>query len=522
MEKQKWFAGVFGVIASVAVFLTLFTYGGAGLYSYAFGEEQFSEDRQIASADVSEMSVSEAESHVSDEADIWLNEAEISVRWFDERLPLDNNTVSVDEEAAVNEALQSENNNSGIVLHVHEDSLIEDAGRFTGLANFAERVNIEELTESLELELADMPANTQISVNEYMSLENEVLVRSERDRTLEGEASEWIRELEEVTIEADSVFSFHEMLNDHDISYVSGEDAAVLSSAVYETLVQSNFEIVERHIRYERYENVPLGYDAAISNNNQDLQAENVNDTAYTLRFETTSEGFAVELEGYDWPYTVDIDMDSEEQVDYDTRIRFDEQLPPGTEESLQDGRQGEFVRLTRSFSDESNEILREETISEDFYAPQHALEARSTEIMEETSDESEELPDEGSDIPGEEGSQPLPEEDGQPFDTDPGAEPGEPGDTGDTDDTNGTSDNGTFIPGEGTENETYDSGFGDETENGEMTPGSEKPDEWFDPNRQDGDTNISEEDPAGSGSNGFQPRENEAVETDERPLKGR
>ncbi|GEL07145.1 VanW family protein [Salisediminibacterium halotolerans] len=486
MEKQKWFAGVFAAITGIAVFLTLFTYAGSATYAHLFGEEHFSEDRQIASADVSGMSVSEAETHIEKQAQTWINESDLVLQWFDEQLTVSDTIVDIDAEETVNEALTNDGAQSGLVSHVEEDSLAEEVSRFTGLANFTERVDLPSLKAAIKAELSAAPASAQISLHDHKNPGTApgktIVARAERDAALDGEASEWIGQLGEFTIEANSSYSFRDMLNEQGIVYHGGENAAVLSSAVFETFVQSNFDIVERHIRHERFDAVPLGYDAAVTDNGKDLQAENVNDTSYTLRFDSTPEGFAVELEGYDWPYAIETGTKTEEQIEYDTRVRFDDQLPPGTAESIKDGKEGEFIRLTRSFLDEADEVIREETVSEDFYAPQHALIARSTE----------EAPEEP-----------------------PAEEPAERGLNG-----------GTGEAGGEQETDAPVNGQPDRGERPEVSPPASDRDagenSFYQEPAGDESDDTDEEDTLNRESGSFQPGSSGIDETDERPLKGR
>lgn len=395
MGTRQWFAAVFLVMLGSAIFLSLFTYTGSLVYEVWWKEERFDRETYLASVDISEMTKSEAINAVEEELEVWKNDIDIQIRWFDYTYEVPSNVVHVRLEELINELLDENNFEKAVLIDVAERDIAQIVSEFPFYENLEQYVDLTNFTENMKNELTTLPNGTiQFSLHPYLEetiIPNEAVIASAVRSGLASPMLESIVEkLKVVTIHQDESFSFLTMLEEHNIEAVNGESLQVLSSAIYEVLLQSNFDLIERHQRHKLYDNIPLGYDAFIDLDSRDLVFFNPNDYEYELHFLMNEQGeLMVELVGNMFPYEINVVVEQLAQIEPKTKVRYASDVSEGSQQVIEAGEAGYHAKTIRSIISIDGELEYEKVMAEDFYAPQHRLEIHR--IQDQHRDEDEE-----------------------------------------------------------------------------------------------------------------------------------
>ena len=143
-----------------------------------------------------------------------------------------------------------------------------------------------------------------------------------------------------------------------------------LAGTLYNAVLLTDLEIVER-IRHTWPSNyLPIGQDATLNWNDKDLKIKNTSD--YSVFISAKFEDQKVSVKLYGQPLednmTIEIQNDIIEKISpADTEIRYTSELPSGARETVRYAREGYKVKVYRIFLKDGAEIDRE-LISSDIY----------------------------------------------------------------------------------------------------------------------------------------------------------
>ncbi|WP_391202212.1 VanW family protein [Psychrobacillus sp. L4] len=174
--------------------------------------------------------------------------------------------------------------------------------------------------------------------------------------------------LNDQVIGSGEVFSLLEHLSDVNLG-TNNEAVDFVASMVYSVLLQTNYEVVERHSQGEIPPYLEPGIEAKI-HKNKDLKFMNVNNSPAKLKLTIKDSSLLVEL------YSIPLDTIANYQVRDSLEIkprtiyRYSSALSPGQEELIQEGEAGLRVFVYRTISEKAGPFEKEELISRDYYPP--------------------------------------------------------------------------------------------------------------------------------------------------------
>ncbi|AOM82349.1 VanW family protein [Salisediminibacterium beveridgei] len=469
--KQS-FLGSILIMSMSVLFLITFTYATSFTYEVLFEEERLESTTQIASVDVSEMSREEARALLEEEVVDWQQRAVMEITWFDEVIELPGNAVDFQIDDTLDRYFDGEPVEEGMITSART-SVLEDELREIALPeNMVDLVDMTALEQEMENQASTLemeiliPLHTVLEPHHRLSEEEMTTI----SRTLEQGPllTDWLSSEPEIEVAPYEVIHLSEFI----YTFNGGELMNVVSSAVYEAVLHADFDIIERHIREQRYPNVALGFDAYMNEDERDLVFRNPMDVPYTISFHDVQNGFEVRVTGFDLPYRLEVTLEDQSTVEPKTRVTYSDDLPAGEDRIEETGTDGEFVRVVRSRFNDVDELIQEEEISRDFYKPEHRLEVRSIHEPEPEPDE-----ENGNGFNGGNGS---------------------PGGPGDPDDPDNWDENGDWTGnGEWDENGDWN---GDWNGNGN---GESPPSGWSPPGTGNGDDTENGEDRGSYDENG-------------------
>nr|WP_275695630.1 VanW family protein [Fredinandcohnia sp. SECRCQ15] len=180
--------------------------------------------------------------------------------------------------------------------------------------------------------------------------------------------SKWVKEIGEINIDPLQVFSLETFVTESGVTFT--DDAlSVVATGIYETILPTNFKIIERHTSDRLPEYAKFGFDAKVVQGNKDIIIYNVNSYKYKLLFSLVDEGLEIELIGAELPNEYEITVEDSQLYSPKTIIQYSSLLQLGKEEIKEAGEKGQIGTVYRSIRDNNYEIEKIK-ISQDYYAP--------------------------------------------------------------------------------------------------------------------------------------------------------
>jgi hypothetical protein len=159
---------------------------------------------------------------------------------------------------------------------------------------------------------------------------------------------------------------------------ISSDALTVLASAIYEAILPTNFEVIERHTSTALPANIRPGFEARVEEGERDFIFFNPNDSAYTLQLTIEANQLKVSCIGFPFIHKYVIKLDPIEYYEPKTVVQYSAMLKPNEKRVKQQGKQGMLIRVHKETYDLNNQLLETEVVAEDFYPPVHTVEVRS------------------------------------------------------------------------------------------------------------------------------------------------
>ncbi|MEK4486617.1 VanW family protein [Psychrobacillus sp. FSL H8-0484] len=191
--------------------------------------------------------------------------------------------------------------------------------------------------------------------------------------------------LNEQVIGNGDIFSLLERLNDLELD-VNDESSDFVASVLYSVILQTNFEILERHSQGKIPDYLEPGIEAEIrKNTNVDLKFVNNNDAPATLKVQIKGPSLLVEIYTLPLETTATYRVTDRKQIKPRTIYRYSAELKAGEEKLVHEGKEGLRVSTYRTIADKTGPYQNEVLISQDFYPPVNRVILKSSLVPETT-----------------------------------------------------------------------------------------------------------------------------------------
>ncbi|MFJ7406950.1 MULTISPECIES: VanW family protein [unclassified Lysinibacillus] len=252
----------------------------------------------------------------------------------------------------------------------------------------------EQLTKQLEsmgVWEAETTLNEVIAQASYL---NKHSIEATVADTTSMEAERLALSIEHIPTNAKGVLALVNMLNDYIIApnepfsllsvlgekaeEANGEGLNFVTSLIYHTVLQTEFEILERHAQDKKIEYLQQGLDAAVNRAlNKDLQFINYANQPSKLKLMIENDSLKVELLAQNKEKEISVRVSKDKIVQPRIITRYSKDLAIGKEEIIQNGQEGVRVEVYRSIVE--NGSTREELVSRDYYAPINRIVVQSS-----------------------------------------------------------------------------------------------------------------------------------------------
>ena len=357
------------LVTSVA-FIFSFSQIGANTYSAISSGETFAKGTKIASINVEGMTKDAAISKVASEVEVWNNTGEIHFVFGTLT-----ETVSKKDTLTflIEESVNVSKNGIDNPLHVGWNTPIEtiesvSSKKITSFNEEALQTEVRTAASTLQA------GNIELDLVSFLNIGDSVVVSSSVINLDENnhELNEWIKQSKVIPLKPNQVFSLQKYVEEIGFEG-SNKTLSIIATGIYETILPSNFEVVERQSSEYLPSYAKLGFEAGYRAGKDDLMIFNTNPFEYLLTFNLTDQGLVVELKGPDFPNEYRIELIEEETIKPKTIKQYDSSLAFGSSRVKVEGGNGSFVKVKRITLLKGKEI-ESVILTEDYYSPVHKV----------------------------------------------------------------------------------------------------------------------------------------------------
>lgn len=375
---------LFLVLILSTTYIFSFSHFGALAYDSVMNRsDEFAEGTMIGSISVAGKTKNEAMQLIDEQLTKYLNETTITLKYKEKTEEFDLKLFDFNVEDSVSRAKHGKANPVIVTLEPIEDLLISLSPSILddihlnevqdAILNYAE--NLE--TGHYELRLEPYLA---AGTNESAVIAESVIQPEFVENALDVFVGKTIE------IQGTSQFSLLKFVED-EIGAVAPLPLSKIATAIYEVILPTNFDMIERHISNELPDYAVLGYEAKVDQDlKNDLVFSNSNEVTYTLDFEKKNDSLHVYLKGPKLLNQYIVTAEGKETFKPKIIRQFNPQLGPTEIRVKTKGKEGQLIKVYREHRDEKGAVLKKELIAEDFYPPIHQVEVQGLIIKDDAS----------------------------------------------------------------------------------------------------------------------------------------
>lgn len=381
MRNQQVLKLFLVLILSITYIFSFSHFGALAYDSVMNRSDQFAEGTMIGSISVAGKTSNEAGQLTDEQLTNWLNNTTISLKFKEKSETIDLSLFTFDVEKTVSKAKHGQANPVVVELESLEEALFSLSPSLTASTVHLDELKSKVLQSALMLEAGSY----EIRLEEFLAGQGnesttiaESIIQSE---FVEEELESFVGK--SIEIGATSQFSLLEFVEE-EIGQVSPLSLSKIATAIYDVILPTNFDIIERHISNELPSYASLGFEAkADIDLKNDLVFSNPNEFSFFIDFEKKNDSIYVYLNGPELLNKYVIIPEDKETFKPKIIRQFNPQLGPTEIKVKVEGKEGQIIKIYREHRDEKGAVLKKELIAEDFYPPTHQVEVQGLIVKE-------------------------------------------------------------------------------------------------------------------------------------------
>ncbi|WP_163101774.1 VanW family protein [Peribacillus alkalitolerans] len=365
---------LFFIILFCTLFITAFSRIGVFAYETVFQPKLlFTENTYIGPVSVANLEQDQAIQKVIEETSTWSSSPKVEISFSDKSIPLPNELFYFQIDESVLAA--GEGMTNPLFVTVKEQELKEQLLLLTD-ETIAEKIDVKRLKIEIEktvgtlLQKAIVPFKLSEYISEDTLTQNVVLSEVKKEIKDKSQSELWLRKHREIVIPAKTNFSLLNYLQQTKESGFSNEFLTVIASSMYQSILPTNLQIVERHTSKEIPEGVQLGFEAKILKDDMDFIIFNPNDKEFVISFLPLETGLAIQVKGMKAGLSYKVRLENEKSYEPKKIIRYVANLNSIKPEQKVKGKKGYSISIYRDIFDQKGERLETVLIADDFYLP--------------------------------------------------------------------------------------------------------------------------------------------------------
>nr|WP_246017900.1 VanW family protein [Mesobacillus subterraneus] len=359
------------IVLAFSLFIYSLTYFGASAKgSQAADAVGYSDMTYIGGTNVSNKTKDEARVLLETQWSEWAAKAEIELNYKEQSyLASAAANLTFLTEETIKSAIDGQKNDLRIAVDNLDKVLPE---------TIMDRLNHAELERDLAAAISRLDEKISINLNSYLPEEERIKISSAVVR-LEDENEEilaFVKSVPSIELAPEKPFSLGAFVEEMKVDQFSDLTYNKIASAIYQSVLPTNFIISERHISSQLPTYAEPGFEAKVRfNRNLDLVFINPNTTPYTFEFNFNETELVVVLKGAPLLYQYSIHTDGKQEFKPRTIKQYSPLQESGEKSVEVEGSPGSIVKVIRETRNDKGELLKTELLSEDFYPPVHRVE---------------------------------------------------------------------------------------------------------------------------------------------------
>ncbi|MDX8290010.1 G5 domain-containing protein [Metabacillus indicus] len=348
-----------------------FSFFGVKAYGALFNEKTVPEGVVAGGIVLSGLTQAEAEEKLNQAIAGW-KENSFYFLQTDRELGLDSNLVTFDVKKTAELALENKTNK--LIAAVDAEALRVFLENELS-PDILPAVDQKALASEMELAASELTEGIfTLSIENY--LVKEKLPKTLLAGSVIPASSVLLQQPIAISIEPLGTFSLETYMEENSLQ-LDDDNLSLLATGIYQTVLLTNFEILERHISVELPAYAELGKEAVFAKGKRDLVFYNPNDAAYELKLAQDGTSLNVSIEGAAFENTYSLTMENEKSYKPKKILQYDAALNDNTTRVIEEGRNGQSAAVYRNELDQNGKLLSSTLISDDYYAPVHRVEVK-------------------------------------------------------------------------------------------------------------------------------------------------
>lgn len=370
----------FFILLLCTLFLHVFSQAGVSAYEKLWKmRDVYPDGTAIANVNVSGLDEETAYPKVQAAVKQWQSGEPMRFSYYNQEISLSKQSFSFDIQHTFSNAASGKQ--VPLSVKIDTDLLYQEMGSGLTVEQW-QQIDKKRLQKELEVLASMLQENNEpIALVSYMENEEEkketVIYEAKRPipADVQTDVKNWVEQQKTLSIPSKEGFSFLETLKKADNLSISNNGATFIASTVYEVVLHTNFDILERSISDTKPINIPLGYEAKIIEDEMDLRFFNPNPLSYQLAFKIEKSELIVSMVGKPFPHPYKALLTEEQRYKPKTIVQYSGQLIANEMVVREEGLEGYSVNVYREAVDEEGKAIESMLIGEDFYAPVHRIE---------------------------------------------------------------------------------------------------------------------------------------------------
>jgi len=302
----------------------------------------------------------------------WKQQNKIMLFYQDNQLELPLTTLTFDVEDSVLHLKNGKNNPIEVTSDKREINRILQQGLGFQVSKL---ISVSQLQKEVERTASSLDSvQHSIDLSQFISNQNQDKIIASTTipmKNIEQNLNELLVKGKEISIKGNSLFSLSQFISDKNIQ-IDNQSLSIIASSIYQLVLQSNFQLIQRDISTTLPEYAQLGKEVRVEKGVNDFKFYNGNNSEYQLLFNNEGNGVTVSLKGLPFINSYSIDTSEQKTINPKT-IKVKNEFTNETNQNngtLQSGLAGQTVKVYRNVYDLDGNFIKKEFISEDTYLP--------------------------------------------------------------------------------------------------------------------------------------------------------
>lgn len=320
----------------------------------------------------------------------WKKQHKLNVNYQEKQIEIPGSIITFNVDQTMSTIQNGQSNQ--IDVEIDENELKDFLQNFLGyqISNILDFTKLENDLKTTASNLSTSQIN--IDLTSYITNKNEIVMSTTVDVVnYQRDIDVFIASGSKIPIKANSQFSMNQFIEEQKI-VAENETLSLIASTVYELILQSNFQILQRDISLKLPTYAQLGKEVRFEKKVNDFQFKNTNHTDYVIELTKENSLLRVSLKGVPFANSYHIDTSDQSSIEPNQYFTYGllKSQETTADRKLQYGVPGQTVKVYRNVFDLKGNFMKKQFISEDTYLPTNEItivQKQSEQAVEETTE---------------------------------------------------------------------------------------------------------------------------------------